>query len=174
VAWESCMTMNDTWGYKADDHNWKSTETLVRNLIDIASKGGNYLLNIGPTGEGEIPVPSLERLAAIGAWMKVNGESIHGTTATRFAKYSWDGRSTTRVHPDGSATIYIHVFNRPEDGNLTIGGLSGRPASATLLGAGNPLEISGKEGAWTVRLPEFPADTIARVVALKFAKTPEK
>ena len=62
--WETCMTMNDTWGFKSYDHNWKSTETLLRNLIDIASKGGNYLLNVGPTSEGLIPEPSVERLKA--------------------------------------------------------------------------------------------------------------
>ena len=79
VDWESCMTMNDTWGFKSYDENWKSSETLVRNLVDIASKGGNYLLNVGPTAEGEIPAPSVERLAAMGRWMKVNGEAIYGT-----------------------------------------------------------------------------------------------
>ncbi len=76
LDWESCMTMNDTWGFKSYDHNWKSPETLVRNLIDSASKGGNYLLNVGPTAEGEIPAPSVERLAAMGRWMK--------STASRF------------------------------------------------------------------------------------------
>jgi len=63
------MTMNDTWGYKSWDHNWKSGELLIRNLIDIASKGGNYLLNVGPTSEGEIPQPSVERLKQVGAWV---------------------------------------------------------------------------------------------------------
>jgi alpha-L-fucosidase len=72
--WETCMTMNGTWGFKSDDHNWKSTETIIRNLCDIASKGGNYLLNVGPTSTGLIPQPSLERLAQVGAWMKVNGK----------------------------------------------------------------------------------------------------
>ncbi len=67
VDWESCMTMNDTWGFRSDDHHWKSAETLIRNLIDIASKGGNYLLNVGPTAQGQIPAPSVERLVAIGA-----------------------------------------------------------------------------------------------------------
>ena len=66
VDWESCMTMNDTWGFKSYDDNWKSTETLVRNLIDIASKGGNYLLNVGPTAEGEIP--AAERRAPGRRW----------------------------------------------------------------------------------------------------------
>ena len=78
------MTMNNTWGYKRDDNNWKSTETLIRNLCDIASKGGNYLLNVGPTSEGLIPQPSVERLAEVGRWMKVNGEAIYGSGPTPF------------------------------------------------------------------------------------------
>ena len=93
VDWESCMTMNRTWGFKRDDHDWKSAETLVRNLVDIASKGGNYLLNVGPTAEGLIPAPSVERLEAIGRWMRVNGESIYGTEASPFAETPW-GRCT--------------------------------------------------------------------------------
>ncbi len=82
--WETCMTINDTWGYKSYDTNFKSTELLLHNLIDIASKGGNYLLNVGPTSEGVIPAPEVERLMAIGRWMKVNGEAIYGTTASTF------------------------------------------------------------------------------------------
>ncbi len=79
LDWESCMTMNDTWGFKSYDHNWKSTETLIHNLIDTAAKGGNYLLNVGPTAEGLIPQPSIERLEAIGNWLSVNGEAIYTT-----------------------------------------------------------------------------------------------
>ena len=79
--WESCMTMNDTWGYKQDDTNFKSTETLLRNLIDIASKGGNYLLNIGPMATGEVPAPEVERLQEMGKWLAVNGESIYAHPA---------------------------------------------------------------------------------------------
>src|SRR5450759_950531 len=76
--WEACMTMNRTWGFRSYDHDWKPTETLIHNLVDIASKGGNYLLNVGPTSEGVIPEPSVERLKEVGAWMKVNGEAIYG------------------------------------------------------------------------------------------------
>jgi alpha-L-fucosidase len=66
--WETCMTINGTWGFRTSDQNWKTTETLVRNLVDIASKGGNFLLNVGPTAEGVIPAPSIERLQQMGAW----------------------------------------------------------------------------------------------------------
>jgi alpha-L-fucosidase len=82
VDWETCMTMNDTWGYKSYDQNWKSTEELIHTLVDVASKGGNFLLNVGPTSEGLIPQASVERLQEMGKWMAINSESIYGTTAS--------------------------------------------------------------------------------------------
>ena len=78
------MTINDTWGYKSYDTDFKSTETLLHNLVDIASKGGNYLLNVGPTSQGVIPQPEVDRLKAIGTWLQINGESIYGTQGTPF------------------------------------------------------------------------------------------
>ncbi len=172
VAWESCMTMNDTWGFKSADQNWKSTETLVRNLIDVASKGGNYLLNVGPTGEGEIPPVSLERLAAIGQWMKVNGESIHGTSASLFPRVSWKGRSTTRIAPDGTSTIYMHVFDKPDKGETLLRGLQTKPETARILGTKTDLKISGNPGKFMIQLPDAGLDPIATVVALTFKSKP--
>ena len=78
------MTMNDTWGFKHDDTNFKSTETLLRNLIDIASKGGNYLLNIGPIPTAMFLRAEVERLRGVGKWLAVNGEAIYGTQPTLF------------------------------------------------------------------------------------------
>jgi alpha-L-fucosidase len=163
VDWESCMTMNDTWGFKSYDHNWKSAETLIRNLIDSASKGGNYLLNVGPTAEGEIPAASVERLAAMGRWMSANGESIYGTTASPFAtQFTW-GRATRKR--DG---LYLHVFDWPSDGVLTIPRFDGTVTGASLLGARqSPLTVSETTGGWTIKMPSQSPDPIASVVVLE-------
>jgi len=114
VDWESCMTMNNHWGYNRHDQNWKSTTVLIRNLVDCASKGGNYLLNIGPTAEGVFPDASVQRLREIGEWMKVNSEAIYGTTASPFEKLAW-GRATQKP-----GKIYLHVFDWPADGKLAV------------------------------------------------------
>ena len=127
VDWETCMTMNDTWGYKSYDNNWKSREDLLHKLVDIASKGGNFLLNVGPTAEGLIPGPSVERLAAIGEWMKVNSESIYGTTASPLGEVPW-GRCTAKP-----GRLYLHVFDWPANGKLEVAGLKNKIKKAYLL-----------------------------------------
>ena len=165
VDWESCMTMNDTWGYRSDDQNWKSAESLIRNIIDTASKGGNYLLNVGPTAEGQIPQPSVERLAAIGAWMKKNGESIYATQASPFAATPW-GRCTRKTLPDGTTRLYLHVFDWPGDGQLTIPDVAGKPLRAMLLDGGKKLSVTPKDGAAVVSVPNSAPDAIATVVVL--------
>lgn len=129
--WEVCMTMNTSWGYKWYDDNWKSTESLIKMLVDIASKGGNLLLNVGPTAEGLIPKPSIERLKEIGIWMQQNGESIYGTSASPFFKLPW-GRCTSKQTEKGT-NLYLHVFDWPKDGLLMVPGLKARISNVYLL-----------------------------------------
>jgi alpha-L-fucosidase len=169
--WETCMTMNDTWGFKSYDTNWKSAETLIRNLVDIASKGGNYLLNVGPTSEGLIPEASVERLRAIGAWMKVNGEAIYATSASPFQKLAW-GRCTQKASGP-ETTLYLHVFNWPADGKLVVPGLKNEVASAQLLAGGSPLKFSSSAAGGLVEVPAAAPDKISSTVVLKIKGAPE-
>ena len=165
VDWESCMTMNNTWGYRKDDDNWKSSETLIRNLVDIASKGGNYLLNVGPTAEGEIPQASVERLQAIEKWMSVNSESIYGTTASPFDQPVW-GRYTKRVH-EAATTLYIHVFERPEGGKVFVLGKTQTGATAKLLATNEPLETIVSANGIEISLPDQLPDSVDSVIMLE-------
>ena len=133
VDWESCMTMNRHWGFNAADTEWKSTATLVKNLVDIASKGGNYLLNVGPRADGSFPPEAIERLQQIAAWMATNGASIHGTTANVFDATPW-GRCTVRVAEDTS-TIYLHLFDAEKGHHaLMLKGLTNPITSVRVLG----------------------------------------
>ena len=163
VDWESCMTMNTTWGFKSYDDKWKSPEVLIRNLIDIASKGGNYLLNVGPTAEGLIPPASVERLAAIGAWMKVNGESIYGTTASPFPNQLEFGRATSKP-----GRVYLHVFDWPADGNLRVPRWSDTLARAYLLASPKEsLTFTARDDGVSIHLPAKPIDPVATVVVVE-------
>ncbi len=165
--WETCMTMNDTWGFKSYDQNWKSTATLLRNLIDIASKGGNYLLNVGPTAEGLIPEASVERLKEIGRWMKTNGESIYGTTASPFRGLPW-GRCTQKP-----GKLYLHVFDWPK-GELLVPGLKNKIVKAYLLADDErrPLAATASEKGASIQLPADAPDPIASVVVLELEGAP--
>ena len=162
VDWESCMTMNTTWGYKFYDDQWKSTETLVRNLIDVASKGGNYLLNVGPMADGLIPQPSVDRLAGVGTWMKMNGQSIYATTASPFTAELAFGRATSRP-----GRVYLHVFNWPPDGILRVPALGKEIKKAYLLANKKPARFVQSDQGIAITVPAKPLDSIATVIVLE-------
>jgi alpha-L-fucosidase len=161
VDWESCMTMNEHWGYNKNDQKWKSSTSLVRNLIDCASKGGNYLLNVGPTAEGVIPRPSVERLLEIGEWMVVNGEAIYGTSASPFAKLPW-GRCTRK-----GDRLYLHVYDWPADGRLTVPVRSHVERAYLLASPATPLKISKTPEGKSIHLPAAAPSPHASVVVLE-------
>jgi alpha-L-fucosidase len=109
IDWEVPATINDTWGFKSEDHNWKSAAELVRKLVDVASKDGNYLLNVGPTAEGVIPEPSVERMRAVGTWLQTNGEAVYGTRAGPL-----QGIDNIRTTQRGSQ-VFLTAFNWPDE-----------------------------------------------------------
>ena len=182
--WESCMTMNDTWGYKSYDTNFKSTETILRNLIDISSKGGNYLLNIGPDSHGVVPPPEAERLRAVGKWMDVNSEAIYGTSPTLFTtptgelsatekdksgkpKFipTWNWRSTTAPNK-----VYVEIFQWPGT-SFHLDKLPRKVTGAYLLAdkAHKSLKFTQTDSGIDLQLPAAALDPIATVLVLKTA-----
>lgn len=170
VDWETCMTMNDNWGYNSHDQNWKSSATLIRNLVDVVSKGGNYLLNIGPKADGTFPEPAVERLRDIGRWMDVNSETIYGTEASVFDSLPW-GKSTTKYHPD-STTLYLHIFNVPDNGKLIVPGLASAILGAKILGVDEPIKAIQEGPNVSVSLPNIEVTPFPVVVKLEVAGKP--
>ncbi|MCD4752868.1 MAG: alpha-L-fucosidase [Anaerolineaceae bacterium] len=156
---ETPATINDTWGYKSLDHNWKSTKSLIHHLVDIVSKNGNYLLNIGPDAEGGIPQPSVERLLAMGEWLKVNGESIYGCGAGPIQEVG-DLRSTRKKN-----VLFLHVINLPEDGEIRIK-LDEAVACANLLIYRRVVLMMRNDGSLILQLPDDGLDKIDTVVKL--------
>jgi alpha-L-fucosidase len=158
--WETPATINDTWGFKAYDHNWKPVPDLIRKLVDIVSKGGNYLLNVGPTAEGVIPQASVERLLAMGRWLETNGDAIYGTRPGPI-----QGAVGRRSTVKGGKT-YLHVFEWPAGGRLQ---LDLKATRAYLLAdpAQAPLHITAASGGITIQGPATAPDEIDTVVVLE-------
>ena len=173
IYWETCMTMNDHWGYNKNDANWKSTEDLIRKLVDIASKGGNFLLNIGPKANGEFPQESIERLNAIGDWMHIYSKSIYETHASPFDNLEF-GRCTQRAS-ENNTILYLHIFNWPENNRLTIPGIYNEPIKAYYLSDQNmkTLATSRNEDAIEIDLGNADHNMIDEVLVLEIAGKPD-
>ncbi|MEY3050486.1 MAG: hypothetical protein RLY31_271 [Bacteroidota bacterium] len=173
VDWESCMTMNENWGYNRVDKNFKSVNTLLRHLVDITSKGGNFLLNVGPTAEGLIPAESVERLAAIGRWTRANGEAVYGTTPAPFDHFTWG--SITQRRTEQGVRLYLHVFDRPQSGTIRLNGIRNDAAAVFFLADAERAqpEWFREEDAVVVRLPESLPDSHVSVVCLDLLGAPD-
>ena len=175
--WESCITMNGHWGYNKADTKWKSPASMIRSFVDIVSKGGNLLLNVGPTGEGTIPAPSVERLSEIGDWTRLNGEAIYGCGPTPFGeelgRKEKDEKGKTRVVgklPWRATTkpnrIYIHLFEWP-DAELSIPKIDGAVGKAYFLGQESDLLKVDQSKGTLITMPDAKPKSLVPVLCLE-------
>lgn len=163
VDWETCMNIGSSWGYKSWENNWKTSQTLIRNLITIASRGGNYLLNVGPDATGVIPQEAVTRLQDMGKWMNVNSEAIYGTQRTTI-RPAWG--ECIRKDLKNNTVLYLAVFEWPSDGNLVLP-VNYKVKRASLLQTKNALKVSNTNGTINIKLPANAPDPIASVIKLE-------
>jgi alpha-L-fucosidase len=179
-AWETPATINDTWAYKKNDHNWKPADYIIFKLVDIVSKGGNYLLNIGPTAEGVVPEPSVKVLKEVGAWLRTNGESIYGTGRTPFGA-ELRGSAGTDAHfayrkPTGwrcttkPGKLYLHLFEWPS-GPFRLEGVKAKVTGAYLLADPRHTRLAVKQerGTVSISLPSRAPGQYDNVISVAYA-----
>ncbi len=150
--WETSGTLNHSWGYHCMDFDWKSTRQLVQNLVGNASNGGNYQLNVGPTGEGRFQDAATKRLREIGLWLGANGESVYGTQRSGLGRPSW-GRFTSRALPGNRTRLYLHLWDFTPDTAVLLDGVKNAPLSARVLESGQPVTVNATAAGLWVRLP---------------------
>ena len=159
--WETCMTINSTWAYNKNDKQYKSVKELIQDLVNVAGKGGNLLLDVGPTPEGTIQPEFVERLQAMGKWLKVYGDSIYGTTYGPLQNLAF-GKTTAKNN-----IVYVHVFDWPAEGVLDVPGFPARVAQVTVLGDRRKLRWRQNEEKLEIQVPPTapdPVDSVLQVV----------
>ncbi|RPD39100.1 alpha-L-fucosidase [Chitinophaga barathri] len=162
-AWEAIFTHNDSWGYSAFDQNFKTPQEIIRLLAEVASKGGNLMMNIGPMGNGKLPALSEKYFRATGDWLKLNGEAIYGTGFSPIAPQPW-GVMTSKP-----GKLYLHVFQRPHNGKLLVPDFTGSAKKAYLLSGKKPLTLRQQGKDVYVDLPATLPDERNTVVVLEYS-----
>ncbi|MBN2312840.1 MAG: alpha-L-fucosidase [Sedimentisphaerales bacterium] len=164
--WESPGTMNDTWAYRSDDHNWRTPTDMIRNLIDIVSRGGNYLLNVGPKADGTFPYETIVTLREFKKWMQINSEAIYGTVASPLGELRW-GQTTEKPEEN---KLYLHVYQWPYDGKLKLSGLETKVTKAHLLTSEGKVALNYETGpALVIDVPKEMPNRHATVICLELA-----
>ena len=161
--WETCMTINHTWAFNKNDRDFKTSRQLIRNLVEVASRGGNFLLNVGPTPEGTIQPEFEERLRAIGRWLDRNGDAIYETTYGPLQGLPF-GRTTAK-----NRDVFLHIFEWPGTSLELPGKALPKIRSVSMLDSGAPLEFRQDDQRITIQLPAQAADPDATVIALRAA-----
>lgn len=162
IFWETCMNIGSSWGYKSWENKWKSSQDIIRNLIAIAARGGNYLLNVGPDGLGNVPAEARQCLKETGEWMKQNGEAIYNTQRSGLQP-TWG--ECVRKDFDKNSALYLCVFNWPENGTLRLEG-NFKAKQATLLTDGSSLKMETNKGGVIIQLPAAMPNKVATVIRL--------
>jgi len=169
ALWEACITMTSHWwGYDANETVYKTEEFLIRMLVDIVSKGGNLLLNIGPKADGTIQQEFMDRLNAIGEWMDDYGDAIYGTTASPFNLLPFYGRATTK-----GDQLYVHVFEWPGDRTIRLPNLRNEIRQASLMPGKQPLAATRDGSDWVITLPEAAPHAAASVLCVELDGPPQ-
>ncbi|WP_428939534.1 alpha-L-fucosidase [Fontivita pretiosa] len=174
VVWEACQTFSGSWGYHRDESDWRSVDELVRTLIDCVSKGGNLLLNVGPTGRGELDPRALDRLSGIGEWMKRHSRSIYGCTEAPADQFICPQDCRLTYNPQ-TRRLYVHIFAWPYK-HLHLDGLAGRVEYAQLLHDASEVkmnlddwhakQIGSQQATLTLNLPKQKPDVTVPVIEL--------
>ncbi len=158
--WETCMTMGQSWAYNPQETKWKAPGQLIRNLVSVVSRGGNYLLNVGPNAGGTFPPEAVDRLQHIGRWMKTYNKSIHGSTYTPLQGQTW-GQATRKEDK-----VYLHVFDWPADGKLAIDNFPGQARTVSLF-AEEPLPFTQRGQSLAITLPAQGPDADVSVLEVE-------
>jgi alpha-L-fucosidase len=184
-AWEVPATLNRTWGFRSDDHDWKSPGELVFKLVDIVSKGGNYLLNVGPTAEGVVPQPSQDNLRAVGEWLKLNGEAVYGAGRSPFgeefgdyaaSQKAADGKPLFLARNDWRCTskpgkLYFEIFRIGREGFVLPSFKNAIKSVMHIdeMGRRKPLQFkTGADGLRTIDVPRMAVlETMGSVVIVE-------
>jgi alpha-L-fucosidase len=164
--WETCMTINDSWGYNAGDCNYKSVSRLIRTLVEVVSKGGNLLLNVGPRPDGTIQPEFVSRLKMMGRWLEENGDAIYGTEPSPFRRTPWGGCTVK------GSIVYLHLFDYPAD-PITIDGLRNRVLKAYVKKGEVPVPFRQDDLELVLEPPAIIPDPYDTVVVLEVEGEPE-
>ena len=166
--WESCMTLNGSWGYNKDDHNWKNADTVITNLVDCVSKGGNYLLNVGPDEQGRVPEGSAEILREAGKWMDQYGDSIYSAQRTCFEHLPSGVKATTK-----EGKVYLHLLDYTPNGSVVIPKLKNEINGMKLMGTTTEVTYSEMQDDLIIDLPDVEANPYDTIIEIDVVGTPE-
>ena len=172
-SFEVCHTMNESFGYSHHDKNWKSSKEVIHLLVDIVSKGGNLLLNVGPDANGRIPKESADALMEVGQWLDGYGDAIYGTEASPFANLAFEGRCTRKSSSGGNTNLYFHVFKRPADGRVLLPTLENDVIGISEMKTGQQLSLVKNAQGWFVEIPESMSRMKCPVLKLQISGAPK-